>query len=99
MAGLLKGYESTLTLSKEKTLDKLTKEDGQVVPHYNFKLLSEMQGQAYSRIRMSSSRIINRGAGRDAGLKAGLNLTLAKGVTTNKNRCLQISLKKHLQID
>ena len=90
MDGLLNGYSSTLRQSKKETLEKITAEDGQVIPMYDSNLLKELHGKAYSN--MTFTNISGScGAGRGAGMKAGKGMKLAKGVNSNGNRQRQLT--------
>jgi len=90
MDGLLNGYSSTLRQSKKETLEKITAEDGQVIPMYDSNLLKELHGKAYSNMTFTSTAG-SCGAGRGAGMKAGKGMKLAKGVNSNGNRQRQLT--------
>jgi hypothetical protein len=99
--GLIHGYSQKLLKDKKDVIDTVeisvakeyAKKDGRsyvegdraIIPAYNKKLLKEMYGMAYPRLR-TVSRMGSRGEGWSAGQSVGSSLRLAKGISHNGNR-------------
>lgn len=79
VGGLISGYKQKLDKTEQASIEKIESEDGCIVPAFNKKLLNEMFGKAYPRVRSIATHG-SRGAGRSAGIEQGRKLTLSKGV-------------------
>jgi len=84
MEGLISGYTSKLAKERKVVIDKIEAEDGSIVC-CDKRLLKEMYGKAYPRLR-NSHYSGSRGGGRSEGMAVGSGMTLASGLHSNGNR-------------